>query len=99
MKNGTALALLIIEEPVQPLDDDTKSLLDDVYNRIIRDRTCVFLPSRLSTVRRADRVVLIHNGRVEAMAPHAKLVKSSSAYRHWEYVWFNEFRNVTSPQV
>ena len=32
-------ALLIVEEPTQPLDEDTKSLLDDAYNRIVRERT------------------------------------------------------------
>ena len=86
-------ALLIIEEPDVPLDPDTKSLLDDAYNRILPGRTVIFLPSRLSTVRRAEAVVLLHNGRIEAVGKHAELVKSSAAYRHWEYLRFNEFRN------
>jgi ATP-binding cassette, subfamily B, bacterial len=86
-------ALLIIEEPDTPLDADTKSLLDDAYNRILPGRTVIFLPSRLSTVRRAEAVILLHNGKVEAVGKHAELVKSSAAYRHWEYLRFNEFRN------
>ena len=86
-------ALLIIEEPQQPLDHDTKSLLDDAYNRILADRTVIFLPSRLSTVRRVESVVLVNNGRVQALGKHADLVKTNAAYRHWEYTRFNEFRN------
>ncbi|MEX0704586.1 MAG: ABC transporter ATP-binding protein [Planctomycetales bacterium] len=86
-------ALLIIEEPAEPLDDDTKQLLDDAYNRITRGRTVVFLPSRLSTVKRADRVVMVHRGRPAAVGPHAEIVKSSAVYRHWEYLRFNEFRH------
>jgi len=86
-------ALMIIEEPPVTLDADTKSLLDDAYNRIIPGRTIIFLPSRLSTVRRADFVVLLHNGKVEAVGKHGTLVKSSAVYRHWEYSRFNEFRN------
>jgi ATP-binding cassette subfamily B protein len=85
-------ALMIIEEPEAPLDDDTKALLEDAYNRIVKDRTVVFLPSRLSTVKRVDRIVLLHQGKVEAIGNHTQLLKSSPLYRHWEYMRFNEFR-------
>lgn len=88
-------ALLIIEEPAEVLDEDTKSLLDDAYNRILADRTVLFLPTRLSTVRRADRIVLIHQGKVEAIGTHADLVKRAPLYRHWEYIRYNEFRHLT----
>ena len=81
-------AVMIIEEPVEPLDEDTKALLDDAYNRITRQRTLILLPTRLSTVRRCDQVVLIHEGRVAAIGKHDTLVRQSELYRHWEYVHF-----------
>jgi len=81
-------AVIIIEEPSDALDDDTKALLDDAYNRITRDRTVIFLPSRLSTVRRCDQIALIHDGKVVAVGSHEVLVKQSDLYRHWEYVNF-----------
>lgn len=86
-------AIMIIEEPSEKLDDDTKSWIEDAYTRIARDRTIIFLPSRLSTVRKADRIVLIHNGKVEAIGSHEALVKSAPVYRHWEYENFNAFRS------
>lgn len=86
-------ALMMIEEPAVPLDDDTKAMLEDAYNRIVRDRTVLFLPSRLSTVKRADRIVLLHQGRVEAIGNHSQLLKSAPLYRHWEYIRFNQFRH------
>ena len=87
-------ALLIIEEPQTNLDDDTKALLADAYERICRDRTVIFLPRRLSTVKRCDHVVLINEGRVAAIGPHSKLASVSPIYKHWEYVNFNkEFRH------
>ena len=85
-------ALLIIEEPTTVLADASKALLDEAYDRVFRGRTVLVLPSRLSTVRRANRVVLLHRGRVEDVQPYAKLIKSSTLFRHWEYVCFNEFR-------
>ena len=85
-------ALMIIEEPAERLDDNAKSLLDDSYARLAKDRTLIFLPSRLSTVRKADQVVFLHKGRVEAVGAYGKLINSSPLMRHWEYVHFNEFR-------
>ena len=85
-------ALLIIEEPAERLDDDTKSLLDDTYARLAKGRTLIFLPNRLSTVRKADQVVFLHKGRVEAVGAYSKLITSAPLMRHWEYVRFNEFR-------
>ena len=90
-------ALLIIEEPATPMDADTKSLLDDTYDRITTGRTVIFLPSRLSTVRRADRVVLVHDGQVAETGRHEDLVRSSELYRHWEYTRFNAFGTHTLP--
>jgi len=85
-------SLLVIEEPTEALDDDTKSLLDDSYSRIARGRTVVFLPNRLSTLRRSDSVVFLHRGKVEAHGSYQELVKSSTLFRHWEYMHFNQFR-------
>jgi ATP-binding cassette, subfamily B, bacterial len=90
-------AIMIIEEPLEAMDDDTKSLLDDSYNRIVRDRTVIFLPSRLSTLRRADTVVFLHHGTVESQGSYAELVKGSSLFRHWEYIRFNQFRRELEP--
>ena len=86
-------AVLIIEEPRENLDEDTKALLADAYDRICVNRTVFFLPGRLSTVRRSDEVIVLHEGRVAAIGPQSRLVNLSTIYRHWEYLNFNEFRN------
>ncbi len=86
-------ALLIIEEPDVTLDDDTKNLLDDAYNRILPGRTVLFIPSRMSTLRRTNRVVVLNKGRVEAVGPHSEVVRSCPLLRHWEYMHFNDFRD------
>ena len=87
-------ALLVIEEPGTALDADTKSLLGDTYDRLISGRTVILLPTRLSTVRRADRVVLVHDGQVAETGRHEDLVRNSDLYRHWEYTRFNAFKAV-----
>jgi ABC-type multidrug transport system fused ATPase/permease subunit len=85
-------ALLVVEEPNAIFDEDTKSLLEDAYNRISRERTVIYLPTRLATLRRVDEIIVLWEGRVEAMGPHEVLVNKSPVYRHWEYMHFHEFR-------
>ncbi|MCA9026644.1 MAG: ABC transporter ATP-binding protein [Planctomycetaceae bacterium] len=82
-------AVLIIEEPKAKLDKDTKALLDDAYTRLSVGRTVVFLPTRLSTVRRSQQVVFVRGGKVEGVGSHQELLKKSEHYRHWEYMTFN----------
>ncbi|MEP3481357.1 MAG: ABC transporter ATP-binding protein [Fuerstiella sp.] len=89
-------ALLIVKEPDCALDSETKALLDDTYQRICRDRTVIFLPSRLSTVKKCDRLVMLHHGQVALDGKHEDLVKTSELYRHWEYIRFNMFRDETA---
>lgn len=85
-------AVLIIEEPQVTLDSETKTLLDDTYDRICQGRTVIFLPYRLSTVKKCNRVILLNEGRVVADGTHDDLMRTSDLYRHWEYIRFNVFR-------
>ncbi len=85
-------AVLIVEEPQQPLDEDAKAWLSDTYERLLPGRTVIYLPSRLSTLKRVDEVIVIEHGQVAAVGPQSALVTQSPIYRHWEYMHFNEFR-------
>jgi ABC-type multidrug transport system fused ATPase/permease subunit len=90
-------ALLIIEEPSLEMSDDEKAHLEDAARRASTGRTTIVLPSRISTLRNADRIVLLNRGKVEVVGTHDVLLKKSALYRHWEYMQFNEFRHETSP--
>ena len=61
-------------------------------------RTVLLLPGRMTTLRRADQVLLLNRGRVEAFGPREELVQKVALYRHWEYVRFNVFRHEEAPQ-
>jgi ATP-binding cassette subfamily B protein len=83
-------ALLIIEEPDGEMDDDTKNLLDDTLARVMPDRTVIFLPHRISTLRTCNVIHLISRGQVVASGTHKDLLKTSKLYRHLYYLEFNE---------
>jgi ATP-binding cassette, subfamily B, bacterial len=90
-------ALLIIEEPSLDMTDGEKAHMEDAARRASAGRTTIILPSRLSTLRSVDRIVLLNRGKVEVVGTHDVLLKKSALYRHWEYMNFNEFRHETSP--
>lgn len=84
-------SIVVIEEPVEAMDEDTKHLVDDTIDRLAANRTLIFLPHRLSTIRKCDRVVVLHNGKVEALGTPREVHASSKLYRHIQYVEFNAF--------
>ena len=93
-------ALLIIEEPHAPLDEDSKSLLDDTFARILPGRTVIFLPHRLSTIRNCDRVYSDLRG------PHRGVRRTPrspgfqrSVPPHLQYLEFNEFAGTDEPST
>lgn len=90
-------ALIIIEEPLVPLDEEVKDLLDDTMTRVLPGRTVIFLPHRLSTIRHCDQVFLLHEGKIVASGDHKGLLGSSELYRHVQYLEFNEFAGVIKP--
>ncbi len=90
-------SLFIIEEPTTPLDDDNKAMIDDTFNRVLPGRTVIFLPHRLSTIRRCDRVFLLYQGQIEAAGEHRDLLANNELYRHLQYLEFNEFAGLVAP--
>jgi ATP-binding cassette subfamily B protein len=87
-------ALLILEEPEEGLDDETKALVDDALARFLPGRTVIFLPHRVSTIRSCDRIFVLHNGRLEASGVHKELLAQNRLYRHLHYIEFNEMAEV-----
>ena len=83
-------ALVIIEEPEDAMDEDTKALLDDTFARFLPGRTTIFLPHRISTIRSCDRIYLLHNGKIEAEGIHRDLLTQNPLYRHLHYLEFAE---------
>lgn len=84
-------SIVVIEEPTSALDEDIKHLIDDTIDRLAANRTVIFLPHRLSTIRKCDRVIVLHNGRIESSGTPREVHAASKLYRHIQYVEFNQF--------
>ncbi len=86
--------LIIIEEPPQPLDENEEAQIDAAVRQAVAKRTAIVLASRLPTLREANSVYLIHEGKLHGQATHAELLKENELYRHLNYLLFNPFRDL-----
>jgi len=67
--------ILILDEATSSLDSQTESLVQQALERLLSGRTSFVIAHRLSTVVRADRIVVLEDGKVTAMGRHAELLQ------------------------
>ena len=87
-------AVLVVQEPSDESDPGGSGCIAETLCRAATDRTLVILPTRLSTLRSVDRILLFHDGKLEATGSHPHLLQSSQLYRHLHYLQSNEFGGV-----
>lgn len=73
-------AILLLDEATSALDSENEQLVNAALERLMQGRTSLVIAHRLSTVQRADRIVLMHEGRIEAIGTHESLMGESERY-------------------
>ena len=73
--------VLILDEATSALDAESEHLVQEALERLMQGRTTLIIAHRLSTVMRADRVVVLSGGRVAQSGTHASLVREDGIYR------------------
>jgi subfamily B ATP-binding cassette protein MsbA len=72
--------ILILDEATSSLDSESEALVQQALENLMSNRTTVVIAHRLSTVRRADRIVVIEDGAVQEMGSHDELLNRASGY-------------------
>ncbi|HJS48199.1 MAG TPA: ABC transporter transmembrane domain-containing protein [Gemmatimonadales bacterium] len=73
-------ALLVLDEATSSLDNESERLIEDAMERLLEGRTTIIIAHRLSTVRRADRIVVLDGGRIVEEGAHAGLLALGGLY-------------------
>jgi subfamily B ATP-binding cassette protein MsbA len=73
--------VLILDEATSALDSESESLVQSALHNLMSGRTVFVIAHRLSTVRRADRIVVIDNGTITEIGAHEDLMKKLGTYR------------------
>jgi ATP-binding cassette, subfamily B, bacterial len=72
--------ILILDEATSALDSESEALVQEALERLMKNRTVFIIAHRLATVRRADRILVIEQGRVVESGTHAELLDKGDRY-------------------
>lgn len=92
-------AILILDEATSSLDSESEKLVQDALDTLMQGRTTFVIAHRLSTVRRADRIVVLESGRVIEEGTHEELLARGGLYKRLYEIQFRDRPSFTAGSV
>ncbi|MGA8500799.1 MAG: ABC transporter ATP-binding protein [Candidatus Sulfotelmatobacter sp.] len=89
--------ILILDEATSALDSESEALVQSALHNLMSGRTVFVIAHRLSTVRRADRIVVIENGAIADIGAHEDLMTKLGTYRRLYELQFADFEPKLEP--
>jgi len=72
--------ILVLDEATSALDNKSEAVVQQAIDNLMQERTVLVIAHRLSTVRNADRIIVINNGEIVEQGSHEELIKQEGAY-------------------
>ena len=81
--------ILLLDEATSALDSESERFIQTSLERLMRGRTTFVVAHRLSTIERADRIVVLEAGRIVEVGRHADLLRAQGLYSHLHQIQFS----------
>ena len=91
--------ILVLDEATSAVDSETEALIQEGMEGLLKGRTAILIAHRLSTLRRADRILVLHRGEVRESGSHAELLKLNGLYATLHRLQFREEDGLERPSV
>jgi ATP-binding cassette subfamily B protein len=82
--------VLILDEATSSIDPESEARIQVAMNRLLADRTSVTIAHRLSTIQGADRILVLHRGRIHEEGTHAELLRQGGLYARFHELGLGE---------
>lgn len=82
--------VLILDEATASVDTQTEKLIQQAIDSVIENRTTIIIAHRLSTVRNADKIVVLKEGKIAEQGNHEELIKKGGLYSNLCKIQFSE---------
>lgn len=73
-------AILILDEATSSIDTETEQLIQQAIERVMRNRTSIVVAHRLSTIQRANQIIVLHHGEIRERGTHQELLAKRGLY-------------------
>ena len=89
--------ILILDEATSALDSESEAVVQEALDALMRGRTTFVIAHRLSTVRNADMILVVEEGRIVEKGTHDELLSTETRYRSFYLKQFEERRSGAAP--